>query len=377
MIDYYSSQLQSLAEHGNLRHVPEESPTYGIIDLSTNDYLGLGANQAIREEFYDTIAVRDIPMSSTASRLLSSSQKYYTALEKRLEELYGRSILLFNSGYHANTGLISALASAPSTIIVADKLVHASIIDGIMLSKSPFTRFPHNDFDRLEAILEKNSGKFSNFIVAVESVYSMDGDRADIERLIDIKRRFPEVILYVDEAHAVGVEGPGGLGLAAATHDGENIDVIVGTFGKAFASMGAFCAVSPMIKTFLINRARSFIFSTAFPPVTAAWTLFILNKIVGMDTERAHLADLSRKLSDGINSLFPHLCVKPSHIIPVITGDPVSAIEKSALLFESGFKVLPIRVPTVPPGTDRLRVSLSAALSADVIDSFILALRNT
>ncbi len=168
MTDYFSSQLQDIADRGNLRHIPGDSSAVNeFIDLSTNDYLGLGNGAFLREEFYDTVNVRDITMSSSASWLLSSSQKYYDALESRLGELYGRSILLFNSGYHANTGLIPVLASAPSTMIVADRLVHASIIDGIILSKAPFTRFPHNDFDRLESIIEKNRGSFSNFLVVV------------------------------------------------------------------------------------------------------------------------------------------------------------------------------------------------------------------
>lgn len=375
MTDFYSQQIETLASQGNLRHIPADTASAeGIIDLSTNDYLGLATDHGLRDEFYDTVDVRDIPMSSTASRLLASSQRYYTQLEDRLSELYGRDILLFNSGYHANTGLIPALASAPDTLIVADRLVHASIIDGIVLSKCRFTRFPHNDFDRLEDAIKKNLGQYSHFLVAVESIYSMDGDRADIKRLIELKRRYPEIILYVDEAHAFGVEGASGLGLVNEIDTTKEVDVIVGTFGKACASMGAFCAVSPTLKNYLLNRARSFIFSTALPPVTAAWTLFIINKIVEMDERREHLRDLSSILSDGINALLPDSALSPSHIAPVIVGSPAKAVELSQRLIERNYKVLPIRVPTVPPGTDRLRVSLSASLSRVDVEGFIKAL---
>ncbi|MDE6416138.1 MAG: 8-amino-7-oxononanoate synthase [Duncaniella sp.] len=372
MTDFFSQHIESLASAGNLRQVPADTTdAVGIIDLSTNDYLGIGTDRGLREEFYDSTEVRDIPMSSTASRLLSSSQKYYKALEDRLADLYGREILIFNSGYHANTGLVSAIASAPDTLIVADKLVHASIIDGTVLSKCRFTRFPHNDFVRLEEIIRKNADEYRHILVAVESVYSMDGDRADIMRLIELKRRYPQIILYVDEAHAFGVEGRQGLGKVADADSAHEVDVIVGTLGKACASMGAFCAVSPTLKKFILNRARSFIFSTALPPVTAAWTLFVVNKIVEMDERRRHLNHLGTILADGINSIMPGATLLPSHIAPVILGSPVKAVELSSRLLARGFKVLPIRVPTVPPGTDRLRVSLSASLSADEVNDFL------
>ncbi|MBD5344616.1 MAG: 8-amino-7-oxononanoate synthase [Bacteroides sp.] len=372
MLDFYSQQIANLASEGNLRHIPADTSSRpGVTDLSTNDYLGLGSDRKLREEFYDSCDVADIPMSSTASRLLSSSQKYYSALEDRLAELYGKDILLFNSGYHANTGLIAAIASAPDTFVIADRLVHASIIDGIVLSKCRFTRFPHNDFDRLHQLLEKNAGVYRHILVIVESVYSMDGDRADIGRLIELKRRYDNVMLYVDEAHAFGVEGPMGLGMVAAHDSAGEVDVTVGTFGKACASMGAFCAVSPTLKKFILNRARSFIFSTALPPVTAAWTLYVINKIVDMDQQRAHLHSLGHRLANGINALQPSGKVLPSHIAPIIVGSPVKAVELSTRLLEQHFKVLPIRVPTVPPGTDRLRVSLSASLTSDDVDRFI------
>ncbi|MDE6485554.1 MAG: 8-amino-7-oxononanoate synthase [Duncaniella sp.] len=375
MTDFFSQQIETLASQGNLRHIPADTTSEdAIIDLSTNDYLGLGTDRSLREEFYDSTEVRDIPMSSTASRLLASSQKYYSALESRLSELYDRDILLFNSGYHANTGLVPAIASATDTFIVADKLVHASIIDGIVLSKCRFTRFPHNDFGRLEEIIKKNAADYRHILVAVESVYSMDGDRADIKELIELKRRYPHIILYIDEAHAFGVEGRRGLGLAADVDADLEVDIIVGTFGKACASMGAFCAVSPELKQFILNRARSFIFSTALPPVTAAWTLFIVNKIVDMDDRRRHLNQLGTILADGINSVIPDTSLSPGHIAPVIVGSPVKAVELSSRMLAQGFKVLPIRVPTVPPGTDRLRVSLSAALSVDNVKDFIKAL---
>lgn len=365
---YYNETIESLRHSGNLRRIPADMPADdGSIDLSSNDYLGLGVRTELQEQFMAEHDNRMSPMTSSASRLLATRQNDYGDLETFLGCLYDRPALLFNSGYHANTGMISSLAAGKS-IIVADKLVHASIIDGIVLSKSEFTRFPHNDFDRLERILAKESPLHERVIVAVESVYSMDGDRADINRLTELKRHYPNVLLYVDEAHGVGVEGPHGLGLSIASSGYGDIDVIVGTFGKAYASSGAFCVTSPSIREYLVNRARSFIFSTAIPPITARWTKFMIEQSLGMDAERTRLAALGTRLHE-ILSVLPGKNGVASHIQPYITGSAESAVTLSEKLLKEGFKVLPIRTPTVPPGTDRLRISLSAALTADDIES--------
>lgn len=365
---YYNETIESLRHSGNLRRIPaDRSAEEGTTDLSSNDYLGLGVRTDLQEQFMAERDNRMSPMTSSASRLLATRQNDYGDLETLLGRLYDRPALLFNSGYHANTGMISSLAAGKS-IIVADKLVHASIIDGIVLSKAAFTRFPHNDFDRLERILAKESPLHERVIVAVESVYSMDGDRADIDRLTELKRLYPNVLLYVDEAHGVGVEGPQGLGLSIAASGYGDIDVIAGTFGKAYASSGAFCVTSKAIREYLVNRARSFIFSTAIPPITARWTRFMIEQSLGMDAERDHLAALGTRLHEILSGL-PGKNGVASHIQPYITGSPESAVTLSGQLLEEGFKVLPIRTPTVPPGTDRLRISLSAALTADDIES--------
>lgn len=363
----YAETLDSLRLSGNLRSIPEESPRTDLIDFSSNDYLGLASRPELQEEFFDDPLRRRIPMTSSASRLLCGRQREYDALEKRLGELYGRPCLLMNSGYHANTGLIAALADS-RTLIVADKLVHASIIDGIVLSKAPFERFRHNDFNHLERILSKATGKYESILIIAESVYSMDGDRTDLGRLADLRRRTPGAMLYIDEAHAVGVEGPGGLGMCRASESYADVDVVVGTFGKAFASVGAFCAVSPVMRDYLVNRSRSLIFSTAIPPVSAAWTLFLLEKILLMDAERSHLRKLGLRLQERLQPLSTGFVISPSHIQPLVLGSAEKAVEFSRLLLDAGLKVLPIRTPTVPPGTERLRISLSAAMTTEDID---------
>lgn len=373
----FADILSRLGREGNLRTIPSGVTQPGVTDLSSNDYLGLAFRPELQAEFFSRTGTTSIPLTSSASRLLAGRQDEYTSLEALLESLYSRPALLFNSGYHANTGMVSAIAQGARTLIAADKLVHASIIDGITLSKAPFTRFRHNDLGHLERILAKEAHGYEQVLVAVESVYSMDGDRVDIDRLVEIKRKYPNVILYVDEAHAFGVEGERGLGMCRSADGYDDIDIVAGTFGKACASMGAFCVVSRVMHDYLVNRARSFIFSTALPPLTVAWTQFIIEKFIGMDAEREHLRALGRQLAAQLTPLSPNFRITPSHIQPFVTGDPAKAVRLSQLLLARGFKVLPIRVPTVPPGTDRLRISLNAAMTADDIERFGQALRDS
>lgn len=357
MIDF-SARLDALSAAGNLRRIPRDTGAAGVIDFSSNDYLGLAEHPELQAQFMEEAANRLSPMTSSASRLLAARQADHIMLEDTLRSLYpGRDVVLMNSGYHANTGMVPALAAGGRTLILADKLVHASIIDGIMLSKSDFRRFPHNDFDRLErTVAEKSPDYPGGVLVIVESVYSMDGDRADIERLIDIKRRHPGVMLYVDEAHALGVEGPRGLGLVAASSAPDMVDVVVGTFGKALASTGAFVAARPEIVRWAVNSARSLIFSTSLPPIVSRWSRFMIETMTGMDAEREHLRRLGRIFSPD-----------ERHIVPHIVGDAALTVELSRKLLDLGMKVLPIRTPTVPPGTERLRISLSAARTIDQV----------
>lgn len=358
---WYSSQLEQLAASGNLRSIPrdssEQSGGEGMVDFSSNDYLGIAAGP-LQQQFMAAEENRREALTSSASRLLSARQSAYARFEALLEELYHRPALLFNSGYHANTGLISSLASAPGTLVVADRLVHASIIDGITLSRARFTRFRHNDFDHLASIIEKNHAEAERLLVVVEGVYSMDGDYTDIAALAQLKRRYPRVMLYVDEAHSFGVTGPYGLGLArgADSADYAMVDVVVGTLGKAAASMGAFAILSPSLRSWVINSARSFIFSTSLPPIIARWSQYVVEHITEMDAERAHLLSLAHQLSGEERYIYPH-----------IIGSSEGALQASAELAQKGMKVLPIRVPTVPRGTERLRISLSAAHTAEQV----------
>lgn len=375
----YSDILGKFSEENRLRAIPVACTDADmhrdrrkLIDLCSNDYLGLAPRaEEFREIFNHRFA--DAAFSSSASRLLSGSQKYHLILEKALGSLYGKEVLLFNSGYHANTGCISALA-APSTLFICDKLVHASIIDGLRIGNAEFTRFPHNDMVRLRKMLEKNTGRYDRMIVVTESIFSMDGDLAPLAEMVKLKDDFEEMMLYVDEAHAFGVRGERGLGLAEELGLTDKVDFLIGTFGKAAASSGAFVATSAEMKDYFINSSRSFIFSTALPPVCSAWTLMMLENILLMQPERERLAELSRRLSTELGVMRPEGGY--SQIIPFVTGDASKAIALADRLREHNIMVLPIRRPTVPPGGERLRISLNAGVDYNSLEPLVNILQN-
>ena len=231
----YNEQLTALRASGNLRHLPEVEHQgiwilkegMRMLNLSSNDYLGLASRQDLQEEFQASTQDRFYPYSSSSSRLLTGNFSVYTKLEKQIARSFDReAALIFNSGYHANTGILPALADK-QTLLLADKLVHASIIDGILLSGSPFLRYRHNDYDQLERLVQKNACQYETIIILTESIFSMDGDVADLNRLIAIKRQYPNILLYVDEAHAIGARGKTGLGIAAE----QGVSVYGGLFG--------------------------------------------------------------------------------------------------------------------------------------------------
>lgn len=366
-----NKELAALAAQGNFRHIPLPHVSAGA-DFSSNDYLGIGVDTALQQKFFESLPENYPSLTSSASRLLAQDQEGYFRLETALEILYGKPVLLFNSGYHANTGLISALGDK-NTLIVADKLVHASIIDGYKLSDAEMVRFRHNDINHLENILRSKAGNYERVVIVVESVYSMDGDCVPLEEIATLKSRYPQALLYVDEAHAFGVCGPRGLGLVADSAVSDTADIIVGTFGKAAASVGAFAVLSGKLKDYAINRARSFIFSTAIPPLNCAWTRYVVDRLPGMTERRATLQGLVRLFCENLDSDKVKIA-SPSHIIPVIVGDSAKAVSLSAQLAEEGLKVLPIRTPTVPPHTERLRISFSAALHPEDVCRLALSL---
>lgn len=368
LLDHYAEQLDQLRQQGNFRQFrsnQQQGKTIEIqqqqmLNLSSNDYLGLASDLRLREQFFDETPNAQRLMSASSSRLLTGNFPAYEQLEATLTQLFhGRAALLFNSGYHMNIGTLPALADA-KTLILADKLVHASMIDGIRLSSAKYLRYRHNDLAHLQQLLMQYHAddNYERIIVVTESIFSMDGDETDLAALVALKQHFAKVMLYVDEAHAIGVRGQQGLGCAEQYGVIDAIDFLVGTFGKAVASVGGYLICDPIIRDYLINRMRPLIFSTAQPPICMAWTQFMLNQIVHMQAQRQHLAALSQSIQQGIQAK-GFACPSTSQIVPVIIGDSTATVSKAQQLQTAGFYVMPVRPPTVPQGSSRLRICLN------------------
>lgn len=377
-IEQMQQELQVLKERSNLRALPALTHEgrdviaggRRMLNLSSNDYLGLASDRKLREEFLQGLTADSFLPTSSSSRLLTGNFTIYEELEQTLARLFGtEAALVFNSGYHANTGILPAVSDA-QTLILADKLVHASLIDGIRLSAARCIRYRHNDMKQLERLLSENHAAYRQVIVVTESIFSMDGDVADLKELVRLKQAYDNVLLYVDEAHAFGARGEQGLGYAEETGCIREIDFLVGTFGKAAASAGAYIACRSTIREYLVNRMRTFIFTTALPPVNIAWSLFIVRKLAGFRERRIHLKNISNILRNALTEK-GYTCPSESYIVPMIVGASSDTILKAEELQRHGFYALPIRPPTVPEGTSRIRFSLTADITEEEIKELI------
>ncbi len=381
--EYMRRTLERLAAEGNLRRIPRlthdgrhvTAEGRRMLNLSSNDYLGLAADTDLRSEFLGTLTPETFIPSSSSSRLLTGNFPVHDELEAELARLYGReAALVTGCGYHANTGILPAVADA-DTLVLADKLVHASLIDGLKLGTARYLRYRHNDLNHLERMLHEYAPTRKRTLIVTESIFSMDGDEAPLGQLAALKRRYPGTLLYVDEAHAFGLRGKRGLGCAEEQGVIPDIDFLVGTFGKAAASEGAFVVCGRTARELLVNRMRPFIFTTALPPVSVAWTLFVLRRLVRMERRRKRLATLSDRVHQALHAReVPDL--SSSHIIPILVGESSEAVLKAGALQRHGFYVLPVRPPTVPVGTSRLRLSLRADLTDEETASLIKHLQD-
>lgn len=337
-----------------------------VVVFGSNDYLGLACDLETRGDDDGN------GLGAGASRLVTGTHSVHVELEQSLAEwLQVESTLLFNSGYNANVGLFAALFGADD-VIFSDRLNHASLIDGIRLCKARRVLYPHRDVEALSEQLAANQGARFRVIVS-DSLFSMDGDLAPISHLVDLARKM-DAVLVLDEAHALGVFGSEGRGAAEHLSCADRVDIRVGTCGKAIGTFGAFVASSQLVCDALYNRARSFVFTTALPPSVVV-------------TTRRHLPltrreDRRKKLWRNIRAVRSFLADEGidvsssvAQIIPLVVGDPDQATALSERLFDAGVWIPAIRPPTVPDGTARLRLALSAAHSEADLDRLFTALR--
>lgn len=360
-------QLQILPRDG--QHIRLQVAS--LLNLAGNDYLGLSNNQALFQSFIEQTTPEMRLMSASSSQLLTGHTPAHAHLEAVLCQAYQRpAALTFATGYQMNSGIMAAIADA-DTVVLADKLIHASLIDGILLSGARLHRFSHNNTAHLAQLLERHANA-PRVLIVTESLFSMDGDTAPLSDIIALKQHYPNAAIYLDEAHAFGVRGTNGLGLAEETGHLKHIDFLAGTFGKAAASQGGFLVCDTLTRDYLINHCRSLIFSTALPPLNTAWSAYIVAHLPNFYQQRQHLNQISQKLIDAIIQQFgAAACPSGSHIVPLILGSNHSTLTAADILQQNGYYAAAIRPPTVPPNSARLRFSLNAALTDAQIDQLI------
>lgn len=325
-----------------------------LINFCSNDYLGLSAHPKVidrAKEFTDRYGA-----GSGASRLVSGTLYIHQKFEEKLAEALGlEAVLVFNSGFQANTSVIASLADRNS-LILADKKCHNSLIQGALLSRTDFKRFNHNDLNHLEKLLKETSGKSYNRIwVVSETVFSMDGDQSDVQGLINLSQKY-NALLYSDDAHALGVLGEKGLGLNVGK---EGIDISLGTFGKAFGAFGAFVGCSSEMKDYLINFCPGFIYTTALPPAVIGALDAALELIPEMNQERERLFSNIRMVKTRLKELGFDTGNSESQIIPIIIGSEEETLKLSDFLENEGIWASAIRPPTVEQGASRIRITIT------------------
>ncbi|MFN2362533.1 MAG: 8-amino-7-oxononanoate synthase [Marinobacter sp.] len=341
-----------------------------LLSFCSNDYLGLANHPDVIRAA--TEAMPKTGLGGAASHLICGHHQAHHQLELRLADFTRRSAaLFFSTGYMANMGAISALAGRGDTIF-SDRLNHASIIDGCILSRAQVRRYPHGDMGALGDMLANTDG---HKLVVTDGVFSMDGDMAPLKELAALCRRH-DALLVVDDAHGIGVLGPEGRGSVAELGlSQDDVPVLIGTLGKAVGTSGAFVAGPQVLMDYLVQKARTYIYTTAMPPAIAAATCTSLDLIEQEDTRRHHLQSLITEFRRQTAAMGYELMPSRTPIQPIMVGDNWSALALSQALEEQGLLVTAIRPPTVPAGEARLRVTFSAAHSRDDLAKLLAGLR--
>jgi 8-amino-7-oxononanoate synthase len=376
--DTIPDELEAIKQgslYRRLRRVEnEQGPTLlldgrEVINFSSNNYLGIANHPALAEAAKK--AIDRYGCGSGASRLISGNMTLHEELETRLATFKGtEAALVFNSGFQANTGLLSTLAGE-GDVIFSDALNHASIIDGCRLSRAKSIVYAHGDLDRLESALklEVDAGRK---LIVTETIFSMDGDEAPLNGIVELAEKYGAMVM-VDEAHATGIFGSTGAGIVAKLGLDERVAVQMGTLGKALGGFGAYVAGSRALRELLINRCRSFIFTTSLPPAIMAMAMAAIDLVQQEPERREALWNNCRILSAGLRELGFSSGSGKSPILPLVIGDAGKCMQFSERLLEKGIFAQGIRPPTVPPGTSRLRITLMATHTRSQIDRALKA----
>lgn len=325
-----------------------------LLNFSSNDYLGLSQHPALIKAAQSY--VQEYGAGATASRLVSGTYPIHQQLEASLAQACGReAALVFNSGFQANASVLASLLDRHSCVI-CDRLCHNSLLQGALASQAHLLRYRHNDMEHLESLLSKARLTYQRLVIVSETVFSMDGDRSPITALVQLANLY-EAILYLDDAHAFGVMGPQGMGLAARRPE---IDVVVGTFGKAWGSFGAVVTSNSLTRDYLVNVCPGFIYTTALPPAVIGAIAAALNLIPTLDADRQTLQQRASELRQGLQQLGYDTGASDSQIVPILVGNEAQTLHLSQWLEEHDILAIAIRPPTVPTGTSRIRIALSS-----------------
>ena len=370
---FLQTELKNLRDKGLYRSLRRVEGDQGsmlfiddreVINFSSNNYLGLANHPALRAAAKE--AIDRYGCGSGASRLISGNMTLHEELEDKIAELKGtEGALVFNSGFQANTGVIPVLVGK-GDVILSDALNHASIIDGCRLSRSEVVVYGHCNMDQLELALKQAPVRGRKLIVT-ESLFSMDGDEAPLTDIVSLAEKYGATVM-VDEAHATGVYEPNGAGLVAKLGLGDRILIQMGTLGKALGGFGAYIAGTRSLRELLINRCRSFIFTTSLPPAVMAISIAALDLVKKEPQRRQELRENSEQLRAGLKALGFILGDSRSQILPLMVGDATRCMQLSELLLENGVFAQGIRPPTVPVDTSRLRITLMATHTPEQIN---------
>jgi len=359
-----SLELKDLKKQSNYRKLKVTKDDY-ILDFSSNDYLNLSLDKSFKKKFIDNIDFNKISFGSCGSRLLGGNHKEIIDFEKEIDKVFKKKSLVFGSGYDANTTVIEIFYSKED-IIFTDRYNHASIYDGIINSKVKIIRYKHLDYLDLEKKLKKYRGLYKRSLIITESIYSMDGDIVDLDKIILLKDRYDSQ-LYLDEAHSYGVLG---YGLAYSRSLVKDIDFIMLGLGKGGSSNGGILILNKTARSYIINKGRKFIYTTAPSPIQTEWNRYVFKNIPSLEYKIKKLNFLKELFYKKLKEKNIET-ISTEQIISIVIGDNKKCIEMSQNLIKEGYLVYPIKEPTVPKKTARIRLTLTADMKKEKIEMFI------